>query len=144
MEVNKASDNSVMGATAGEIANDGTGTVCPLFFLARKCEAEIDIRRRAAGSMAGPVQRLPASQVQVGTRLDQNHRRDRGWAREVQQGKKCRPIPTLTHQLTVVQAYERFGFHVLGNNDITYEEWAPNALRAYLIGDFSMELRLAI
>ena len=29
------------------------------------------------------------------------------------------------------------GFHVQGNGDITYTEWAPNALRAYVIGDFS-------
>lgn len=32
---------------------------------------------------------------------------------------------------------EKYGFVVHGNGDITYREWAPNALRAYLIGDFS-------
>lgn len=32
---------------------------------------------------------------------------------------------------------EKFGFVVHDNGDITYREWAPNALRAYLIGDFS-------
>lgn len=32
---------------------------------------------------------------------------------------------------------EKFGFMVHDNGDITYREWAPNALRAYLIGDFS-------
>lgn len=32
-----------------------------------------------------------------------------------------------------------FGFVVHDNGDITYREWAPNALRAYLIGDFSKE-----
>lgn len=32
---------------------------------------------------------------------------------------------------------EKFGFVVHGNGDVTYREWAPNALRAYLIGDFS-------
>ena len=30
-----------------------------------------------------------------------------------------------------------FGFVVHDSGDITYREWAPNALRAYLIGDFS-------
>lgn len=33
---------------------------------------------------------------------------------------------------------EKFGFVVHENGDVTYREWAPNALRAYLIGDFSM------
>ncbi|KAL6720245.1 alpha-1,4-glucan branching enzyme [Lecanora helva] len=32
---------------------------------------------------------------------------------------------------------ERFGFVIHENGDITYREWAPNAIRAYLIGDFS-------
>lgn len=32
---------------------------------------------------------------------------------------------------------ETFGFVVHDDGDITYREWAPNALRAYLIGDFS-------
>ena len=35
---------------------------------------------------------------------------------------------------------EKFGFVVQENGDVTYREWAPNALRAYLIGDFSMAL----
>ncbi len=35
------------------------------------------------------------------------------------------------------RGYEKFGFIVRANGDITYREWAPNALRAYLIGDFS-------
>ena len=34
---------------------------------------------------------------------------------------------------------DTFGFVVHDNGDITYREWAPNALRAYLIGDFSKE-----
>lgn len=36
-----------------------------------------------------------------------------------------------------VQGYERLGIHVNDDNSITYREWAPNALRAYFIGDFS-------
>ncbi len=38
------------------------------------------------------------------------------------------------------QGFERFGFQVLPNNDVVYREWAPNASRAYLIGDFSTKL----
>jgi 1,4-alpha-glucan branching enzyme len=37
----------------------------------------------------------------------------------------------------LVQGYERFGFHVQQNGDVVYREWAPNALRAYLVGDFN-------
>ena len=35
------------------------------------------------------------------------------------------------------RGFEQFGFLVHDNGDITYREWAPNALRAYLVGDFS-------
>ncbi|MCJ1374564.1 alpha-1,4-glucan branching enzyme [Loxospora ochrophaea] len=35
------------------------------------------------------------------------------------------------------RGFEKFGFVVQPNGDITYREWAPNALRAYLIGDFN-------
>lgn len=35
------------------------------------------------------------------------------------------------------RGYEHFGFHVLKNGDVTYKEWAPNAVTASLIGDFS-------
>ena len=37
------------------------------------------------------------------------------------------------------RGFEKFGFVVQPNGDITYREWAPNALRAYLIGDFSTD-----
>lgn len=33
-----------------------------------------------------------------------------------------------------------FGFNVQENGDIVYREWAPNAMRAYLIGEFSTSL----
>lgn len=36
-----------------------------------------------------------------------------------------------------MQGFERFGFNVQPNGDVVYREWAPNALRAYLIGDFN-------
>ncbi|KAK9370515.1 glycoside hydrolase superfamily [Lipomyces kononenkoae] len=35
------------------------------------------------------------------------------------------------------EGYETFGFHVQENGDIVYREWAPNAVDAYLIGDFN-------
>ncbi|KXS96573.1 hypothetical protein AC578_1954 [Pseudocercospora eumusae] len=35
------------------------------------------------------------------------------------------------------RGYEKFGFNVAPDNTITYREWAPFALRAYLIGDFN-------
>lgn len=43
----------------------------------------------------------------------------------------------LATKLTIVQGYEKFGFQVQPNGDVVYREWAPNALRAYLIGDFN-------
>lgn len=48
------------------------------------------------------------------------------------------PIIQSRTGLTISKGYEKFGFTVSSNGDITYREWAPNALRAYLIGDFSM------
>ena len=36
------------------------------------------------------------------------------------------------------RGYETLGLQVQENGDIHYREWAPNALRAYVIGDFSM------
>ncbi|KAI9735229.1 MAG: alpha-1,4-glucan branching enzyme [Cirrosporium novae-zelandiae] len=35
------------------------------------------------------------------------------------------------------RGFEKFGFNILPNNDITYREWAPNAIQANLIGDFN-------
>ena len=32
---------------------------------------------------------------------------------------------------------DKFGFNIRENGDVVYREWAPNAIRAYLIGDFS-------
>jgi len=38
------------------------------------------------------------------------------------------------------RGYERFGLNVGKNNEVVYREWAPNAVNANLIGDFSMSL----
>ena len=35
------------------------------------------------------------------------------------------------------RGYEKYGLIAQPNGDIIYREWAPNALRAYLIGDFN-------
>lgn len=35
------------------------------------------------------------------------------------------------------KGYEKFGFNIDSNGQVTYREWAPNARDAYLIGDFS-------
>ncbi|KAK9461441.1 glycoside hydrolase superfamily [Lipomyces oligophaga] len=35
------------------------------------------------------------------------------------------------------EGYKYFGFNVLDNNDIIYREWAPNAERMFLIGEFN-------
>lgn len=39
--------------------------------------------------------------------------------------------------LMTLQGFKKFGFVVHDNGDITYREWAPNAVEASLIGDFS-------
>jgi 1,4-alpha-glucan branching enzyme len=36
------------------------------------------------------------------------------------------------------KGYKRFGLNVQNDNSVTYTEWAPNAVEASLIGDFSM------
>ena len=36
------------------------------------------------------------------------------------------------------RGWEKYGFNVYENGDITYREWAPNVTQANLIGDFSM------
>lgn len=35
------------------------------------------------------------------------------------------------------RGYERFGLHVYDDGSISYREWAPNAVKANLVGDFS-------
>ena len=35
------------------------------------------------------------------------------------------------------RGFEKYGFTVHENQDITYREWAPNATQASLVGDFS-------
>ncbi|KAL3488875.1 1,4-alpha-glucan-branching enzyme [Aspergillus germanicus] len=35
------------------------------------------------------------------------------------------------------KGYEKYGFNISKNGDITYREWAPNAVEAALVGDFN-------
>ena len=35
------------------------------------------------------------------------------------------------------KGFEKFGINIAGDGTITYREWAPNAIEASLIGDFS-------
>ncbi|KAM3455181.1 hypothetical protein MY3296_002550 [Beauveria thailandica] len=35
------------------------------------------------------------------------------------------------------KGFDKFGFKVLSNGDVRYREWAPNAVEAYLIGEFN-------
>jgi 1,4-alpha-glucan branching enzyme len=39
------------------------------------------------------------------------------------------------------KGYEYYGFNVRKNGDIVYREWAPNAITASLVGDFSKYIR---
>ena len=36
------------------------------------------------------------------------------------------------------KGYEKFGLNVNPDGSVTYREWAPNAIEAVLIGEFSM------
>lgn len=36
------------------------------------------------------------------------------------------------------KGYEYYGFNILEDNSVMYREWAPNAVTASLVGDFSM------
>ncbi|KAL2350445.1 alpha-glucan branching enzyme [Cryomyces antarcticus] len=98
--VNQASDNSVVGETAGSVPNDGTGVVQLDPYLSPFKDA-----LRARYSKAQDWIRT----------ID----RTEGGLDKFSRGK------------------ELFGFNVKDNGDIVYREWAPNALRAYLIGDFN-------
>lgn len=35
------------------------------------------------------------------------------------------------------RGYQKFGFNVQSDGSVLYREWAPGAVEAYLIGDFS-------
>ena len=102
-------------------------------------------RRYQARSMALAIQGCSQAPLQQSTGLDPKDRRDRGRAREVQQGKltlTSHRVGTNTNDCH--QGTEKFGFNVDKNNNITYREWAPNATQAFLIGDFSQPLTMCV
>jgi len=56
--------------------------------------------------------------------------------------KVCPDRPDLSRTAkSKLKGYEKYGFVVQSNGDIVYREWAPNAMRAYLIGDFSTTIQ---
>jgi hypothetical protein len=52
------------------------------------------------------------------------------------------PGYTDVDKVTLAQGYESYGITVAVNGDIRYREWAPNAVSAHFIGDFSKLLHL--
>ena len=42
------------------------------------------------------------------------------------------------------RGWEKYGFSVHENGDITYREWAPNATQANLIGEFSITTHIPL
>ncbi|KAJ4990586.1 1,4-alpha-glucan-branching enzyme [Stagonosporopsis vannaccii] len=113
MELVNASANSVNDAPA-KGANDGTGmhvTPCP-----QQLTDQLPRRHRPARSLSGALLGRAEEPLRQSAAVDQDDQRHGGRTRE---------------------GYERFGFQVQPNGDVVYREWAPNALRAYLIGDFN-------
>lgn len=100
METNNASDNSVMGESAGNLPSDGTGI--------------ISLDPWLSPFKDGLKSRYSKAQQWIKT-IDETE----GGLEKFSRG------------------YERLGIHVNDDNSITYREWAPNALRAYFIGDFN-------
>ncbi len=114
--LNQDSENSVLGETGGtKVPADGTG---------RKCQNFSKLRL----TISGVVQLDPwLSPFKDALRSRYSHAQK--WIRTIND--------TEGGLEKFSRGNEKFGFNVHGNGDTTYREWAPNALRAYLIGDFS-------
>lgn len=79
--------------------------------------------------------------------MGQRHQGIGGWPGQVQQGRKeffCAQCDQLAQANNghVFQGYETFGLNAQPNGDIKYREWAPNAVEASLVGDFSMYIQV--
>lgn len=114
--MNHESEDSVSGGTGGiKTTADGTGRNCPKF-------------SRPQLTISGVVQLDPwLSPFKDALRSRYSHAQ-----------KWIKTINDMEGGLEKFsRGHEQFGFNAHGNGDITYREWAPNALRAYLIGDFS-------
>jgi 1,4-alpha-glucan branching enzyme len=73
--------------------------------------------------------------------MDSQDQRDRGRFGQVFSGAKPHAFSTF-HMFVwslrrFFQGFNKFGFNVDESNNIIYREWAPNAVQASLIGDFS-------
>ncbi|KAK7512586.1 alpha-glucan branching enzyme [Phyllosticta citriasiana] len=100
MEINNASDNSVVGDSAGSLPTDGTGIITLDPWL---------------------------SPFKDGLRS--RYKKTQEWIKTI--GENEGGLANFS------KGFDKFGFNVKPNNDIVYREWAPSALRAYLIGDFN-------
>ena len=69
MEVNQASDNTVLGQTAGDLPNDGTGKLFGITAAVRRTKMNPD-RRAEARSILGTIQRRPQDKILESARVD--------------------------------------------------------------------------
>ena len=114
--LNQQSENSVLGETAGDkVPADGTGMASSLL------ETKLTI--------AGVVQLDPWLSP-FRDALRSRYSRAQDWIKTINK--------TEGGLEKFSKGTEKYGFFVHEDGSITYREWAPNALRAYLIGDFSM------
>lgn len=108
-----------MGNTGGkQVAQDGTGELC--------CGATSYRELQLTG--LGVVQMDPWLEP-FSAGLRSRYARAQKWIKNINE--------TEGGLEKFSRGFERYGFLVQRNGDIIYREWAPNALRAYLIGDFS-------
>ena len=118
MSLNKESNNSVVGEPGGnKVPADGTGkSYCP-------CLWEI-----SQLIWLGVVQLDPwLSPFKDALRSRYSHAQK--WIKTIEE--------TEGGLEKFSRGFEKFGFNVHENGDVTYREWAPNVTKAYLIGDFS-------
>ena len=114
----QALDNSVMGGTGGgKIPADGTGRSSSNLYIFTQLTS------------SGVIQLDPWLEP-FKDALKSRFSRAQKWIKTIDE--------TEGGLDKFSKGFEKFGFVVHENGDITYREWAPNALRAYLIGDFSM------
>ena len=116
MALNEASDNSVMAQPgSGSVPADGTGRSCSSF-------------KENFANGAGVIQLDPwLSPFRDALRSRYSHAQR--WIKTINE--------TEGGLEKFSKGYEKFGFQVQSNGDTIYREWAPNATKAFLIGDFS-------
>ena len=118
--LNEASANSVQSAPASsKIPSDGTGEYTAIF-----CSGTMFTNN----FLPGVVQLDPYLEPFTDA-IKRRYATAQSWINTINQ--------TEGGLEKFSRGYERYGFLVSPDNTITYREWAPNALRAYLIGDFN-------